>query len=108
MPTIKLDEIVRHRDRELKAVVEQLARGQVAEAIAGLERQGRVHEVKEPAPRMKPLHRNMRDCLRTRWLFLLITAPAPGSTPGFTLNCRPKESSARKRIGLMRLCPGRT
>jgi conjugative relaxase-like TrwC/TraI family protein len=52
MKTIKLDEIVRQRDPELKRVVEQLARGQVGEAIVGLERQGRVHEVKDSAERV--------------------------------------------------------
>jgi ATP-dependent exoDNAse (exonuclease V) alpha subunit len=46
MKTVKLEEIVRQRDPELKQVVEQLARGQVGEAIAGLERQGRIHEVR--------------------------------------------------------------
>jgi conjugative relaxase-like TrwC/TraI family protein len=46
MKTVKLDEIVRQKDPELKQVVEQLARGQVGEAVIGLERQGRVHEFK--------------------------------------------------------------
>ncbi len=46
MKTVKLDEIVRQRDPELKQTVEQLARGDVGEAIQGLERQGRIHEVK--------------------------------------------------------------
>ncbi len=52
MKTVKLDDIVRQKDPELKQVVEQLARGQVGEAIVGLERQGRVHEVKDPAERV--------------------------------------------------------
>jgi ATP-dependent exoDNAse (exonuclease V) alpha subunit len=52
MKTVKLGEIVRQKDPELKQVVEQLARGQVGEAIVGLERQGRVHEVKDPAERI--------------------------------------------------------
>ena len=46
MKTVRLEEIVRQKDPELKQTVEQLARGQVAEAIAGLERQGRIHEFK--------------------------------------------------------------
>ncbi len=46
MKTVKLEEIVRQKDPELKQTVEQLARGQVGEAVAGLERQGRIHEVK--------------------------------------------------------------
>ncbi len=44
MRTVKLDTIVRQRDPELKQTVEQLARGEVGEAIAGLEKQGRIHE----------------------------------------------------------------
>ncbi len=47
MKTVKLEEIVRQKDPELKQVVEQLARGEVGEAVAGLERQGRIHEVKD-------------------------------------------------------------
>ena len=46
MKTVKLDEIVRQRDPELKQTVEQLAQGDVGEALAGLDRQGRIHEVK--------------------------------------------------------------
>ncbi len=45
MKTVKLDEIVRQKNPELKQVVEQLARGEVREAVQGLERQGRVHEI---------------------------------------------------------------
>jgi conjugative relaxase-like TrwC/TraI family protein len=45
MKTVKLEEIVRQKKPELKQVVEQLARGEVREAIQGLERQGRVHEI---------------------------------------------------------------
>jgi conjugative relaxase-like TrwC/TraI family protein len=52
MKTVKLEEIVRQKDPELKKVVEQLARGEVREAVQGLERQGRVHEVKDPAERI--------------------------------------------------------
>jgi ATP-dependent exoDNAse (exonuclease V) alpha subunit len=46
MRTVKLDEIVRQRDPELKQAVEQLAHGQVGAAVENLDRQGRVHEVK--------------------------------------------------------------
>jgi conjugative relaxase-like TrwC/TraI family protein len=46
MKTVKLEEIVRQKDPELRQTVEQLARGQVGEAVAGLERQGRIHEIK--------------------------------------------------------------
>ena len=52
MRTAKLDEIVRQRDAALKQVVEQLAEGKVGEAVQGLERQGRVHEVANQAERI--------------------------------------------------------
>ena len=45
MKTVKLEEIVRQKDPELKQVVEQLARGEVREAIQNLDQQGRVHEI---------------------------------------------------------------
>jgi conjugative relaxase-like TrwC/TraI family protein len=45
MKTVKLEEIVRQRDPELKQVVEQLAQGEVQEAIQNLDWQGRVHEI---------------------------------------------------------------
>jgi conjugative relaxase-like TrwC/TraI family protein len=45
MKTVKLEEIVRQKDPELKQVVEQLARGEVRDAIQNLDRQGRVHEI---------------------------------------------------------------
>src|SRR5208283_2141381 len=40
-----LDEIIRQKDSALKQAVEQLAHGQVQEAIENLTRQGRVHEI---------------------------------------------------------------
>ena len=52
MKTFKLDQIVRQRDPELKQTVEQLARGEVGEAIEGLQQQGRIHEVKGHAERI--------------------------------------------------------
>ena len=57
MKTVKLDEIVRQRDPELKQTVEQLARGNVGEAIKGLERQGRIHEVKGHEERIAAIAR---------------------------------------------------
>jgi conjugative relaxase-like TrwC/TraI family protein len=55
MKTVKLDEIVRQKDPELKQTVEHLAHGQVGEAIAGLERQGRIHEVKGNKERIEAI-----------------------------------------------------
>ena len=46
MKTVDLEEIVRQKDPDLKKTVEHLSRGQIAEAVAGLERQNRIHEIK--------------------------------------------------------------
>jgi conjugative relaxase-like TrwC/TraI family protein len=45
MRTAHLDEIIRQKDPALKQAVEQLAHGQVREALENLSRQGRVHEI---------------------------------------------------------------
>jgi conjugative relaxase-like TrwC/TraI family protein len=52
MKTVKLEEIIRQKNPELKQVVEQLARGEIREAVQGLERQGRVHEISGPEERI--------------------------------------------------------
>ena len=57
MRTVRLEEIVRQKDPELKQTVEQLARGEVGEALAGLERQGRIHEVKGHTDRITAIAR---------------------------------------------------
>jgi ATP-dependent exoDNAse (exonuclease V) alpha subunit len=46
MKTVKLEEIVRQKEPELKQVVEQLALGDVHQAIQSLDQQGRVHEIR--------------------------------------------------------------
>ena len=48
METARLEGIVRQKDPALKAVVEQLSRGEVAPAIQQLDAQGRVHEIAGP------------------------------------------------------------
>jgi conjugative relaxase-like TrwC/TraI family protein len=45
MKTVRLEEIMRQKDPELKEVVQLLARGNVWEAINNLDQQGRLHEV---------------------------------------------------------------
>ena len=55
--TARLDEIVRQKDPALKKVVEQLARGEVLEAVCGLNRQGRVHEIEDRDERLKEIAR---------------------------------------------------
>ena len=57
MRTVRLEEIVRQKDPELKQAVEQLARGQVGAAIDSLDRQGRVHEVKGHEERISAIAR---------------------------------------------------
>jgi ATP-dependent exoDNAse (exonuclease V) alpha subunit len=46
MKAVKLEEMVRQKDPELKRVVELPARGNVKDAIQNLNRQGRVHEIR--------------------------------------------------------------
>ena len=55
MKTVSLDQIVRQRDPELRQVVEQLAQGDVGEAIQKLEQQGRVHEFKGREDRIEAI-----------------------------------------------------
>jgi ATP-dependent exoDNAse (exonuclease V) alpha subunit len=81
MRTVKLDEILRQRDPELKQAVEQLARGQVGAAVENLDRQGRVHEVKERAERIVAIAREY------------------ASSPGNTLGVSPDN---RSRIDINR------
>jgi len=58
MRTARLDEIVRQKDPALKETVEQLARGEVWEAVEKLNAQGRVHEISEPQERMREIARD--------------------------------------------------
>jgi conjugative relaxase-like TrwC/TraI family protein len=55
MHTAQLDQIVRQQDPLLRKAVEQLARGEVCEAIQNLAEQGRVHEFANPQERMKAI-----------------------------------------------------
>ena len=55
MKTVKLEEIVRQKDPELKEVVQELARGNVREAINNLDQQGRVHEIRRHEERISAI-----------------------------------------------------
>ncbi|HEV2499329.1 MAG TPA: MobF family relaxase [Terriglobia bacterium] len=55
MQTSRLDHIIRQRDPELKRVVEQLADGQVREAINCLAQLGRVRELRDPDARLNAI-----------------------------------------------------
>ena len=61
MHTAQLDQIVRQKDPLLKEAVEQLARGEVREAIENLAQQGRVHEFANPQERMKAIAERYAD-----------------------------------------------
>jgi ATP-dependent exoDNAse (exonuclease V) alpha subunit len=66
MRTAKLDEILRQRDPELKHAVEQLAQGQVGAAVQSLDRQGRVHEMKERGERIAAIAREYASSPESR------------------------------------------
>jgi len=55
MHTAQLDQIVRQKDPLLKEAVEQLARGEVREAIDNLAQQGRVHEFADRQERLRAI-----------------------------------------------------
>jgi conjugative relaxase-like TrwC/TraI family protein len=55
--TAHLDEIIRQKDPALKEVVEQLARGEVRQAIGSLNLQGRVHEISDRQERIAEIAR---------------------------------------------------
>jgi len=55
MHTAHLDEIIRQKDPALRQAVEQLAHGEVREAIENLARQGRVHEIGDRQDRMEAI-----------------------------------------------------
>lgn len=57
MRTVRLDQIVRQRDPELRQVVEQLAHGQIQAGVANLERQGRVIEMPARTDRIAAIAR---------------------------------------------------
>ena len=57
MQTARLDEIVRQQDPALREAVEQLARGEVKEAIHNLDGQGRVHEIVDRHDRLREMAR---------------------------------------------------
>jgi conjugative relaxase-like TrwC/TraI family protein len=75
MKTVRLDEIVRQKDPELKSVVEQLARGDVREAVQNLDRQGRVHQIPNRDDRIAAIAREYAKSPGTT----LVVSPDNGS-----------------------------
>jgi conjugative relaxase-like TrwC/TraI family protein len=61
MHTAHLDEIIRQKDPALKQAVEQLAHGQVHEAIDSLRHQGRVHEIASREERLEAIARSYAE-----------------------------------------------
>jgi AAA domain len=57
MVTVRLNEILRQKDPELKRVIEQLARGEVQEAIQNLNRQGHIHKIPDRSERVAAIAR---------------------------------------------------
>jgi conjugative relaxase-like TrwC/TraI family protein len=57
MHTVRMDEILRQRDPELKQAVELLAHGNVAAAVESLDQQGRVHEMRGREDRIRAIAR---------------------------------------------------
>jgi len=61
MRTAHLDEIIRQKDPSLKLAVEQLARGQVREAVENLHQQGRVHQVGDRQERLAAIAKDYAE-----------------------------------------------
>jgi AAA domain-containing protein/mobilization protein NikA len=91
MKTVKLEEIVRQKNPELKQVVEQLARGEVREAVQGLEQQGRVHEIAGRDDRITAIAKEYAKSPEGRWLSLPIIVPAWRSMSASMPRCRSAE-----------------
>ena len=70
METVRLNEIVRQKDSELKRVVEQLARGEVHEAVQNLDRQSRVHEIPDHAERVAAI---AKECANSPERMLVVS-----------------------------------
>jgi conjugative relaxase-like TrwC/TraI family protein len=61
MHTAQLDEIIRQKDPALKEAVEQLAHGQVREAVENLKQQGRVHEIANREERLDAIAKSYAE-----------------------------------------------
>jgi hypothetical protein len=108
MVTVKLEEIVRQKDPELKNVVEQLARDEAGGAVQGLERQGRVHEVKDPAQRIEAIAKEYARSPDNTLVVWSDNRSRIEINVRFIVSCRPKGSSAEMSIGSTRLFLGKT
>jgi hypothetical protein len=55
MRTVRLDQIVRQKNQELKAAVEHFARGEMADGVELLRQQGRIREIADPNKRIQTI-----------------------------------------------------
>jgi hypothetical protein len=67
METARLEAIVRQRDPALRAVVEQLACGEVRGAVHQLDAQGRVHAITHRGERLAAIAREYLRQPTARW-----------------------------------------
>jgi AAA domain len=96
MKTVKLEEIVRQKDTELKLVVEHLGRGQVQEAIQNLDRQGRVHQICGYDNRILAIAKGYAKAPQNTLVVSPTIAPAWRSIIAFTRNYKARVSSEAK------------
>lgn len=61
MKTVRLDQIVRQKNPELRTAVEHLARGEMADGLQSLQRQGRIREIADPSERIQTIAREYAD-----------------------------------------------
>ncbi len=109
MVTVRLEEIVRQKDPELKRVVEQLACGQVHEAVESLDWQGRVHEISDHnGSGSGRSRRNMPRRRSAHWLSRPTTALAWRSMSASMRNCRAAGSCEKRSITSERSSRART
>jgi ATP-dependent exoDNAse (exonuclease V) alpha subunit len=88
MKTVRLDQIVRQKDPELKRVVEQLAQGEVREAIQNLDRQGRVHEIPDHSERIAAIAKEYANSPERTLVVRPIIALVSRSTSASIRSCR--------------------
>ncbi len=106
--TAHLDEIIRQKDPALKEVVEQLARGEVRQAIASLNLQGRVHEISDRQERIAEIAREYVRQPQSTLLSLPTTKVAARSTAASIVQCRMQGRSKMRSIECMFSMQGRT
>ncbi len=108
MSTVRLEEIVRQKDSELKRVVEQLARGQVHEAVENPYRQGRVHEVPDHDRRIRAIAEEYAKAPERTLVVSRTTVRALRSTSASMRNYRAEASCETQSIIFERSCRART